>query len=113
MLSDMETQGAMDSAAAAGQLHELRADRERLADRVVPAWGYDPALGVVVFLLVSALGLRDAGRWYSATPAAGIAGLGALVRASRRITGIWVSGFRKGASRRAIHLCLVAYAVVV
>jgi|SRR3954451_21178831 hypothetical protein len=113
MLSDMETQGAMDSAAAAGQLDELRADRERLADRVVPPWWYDPALGVVVFLLVSALSLRDAGWWYFATLAVGIAGLGALVRAYRRITGIWVSGFRKGATRRAIHVWLVAYAVVV
>jgi hypothetical protein len=109
----METHGAMDPTAAAGQLAELRADRERLAERIVPPWWYDPALGVVVLLLVSALSVREAGWWYFADLAVGIVGLGLLVRAYRRITGVWVSGFRKGETRRAIHLWLVAYAVVV
>src|SRR3954467_9135717 len=108
MLSDMETQGAMDSAAAAGQLDGVRAGREGLGDRVAPPWWYDPALGVVVFLLVSALSLRDAGWWYFATLAVGIVGLGVLVQAYRRITGVWVSGLRRGDTRRAIHVWFAA-----
>ena len=91
MLSGMETHGALDPTDAAGQLAGWRADRERLAERVVPPWWYDPALGVVVFLLVSALSLRDAGWWYFGDLAVGIVGLGVLVHTYRRITGVWVS----------------------
>ena len=113
MLSGMETHGALDPSGAAGQLAGLRADRERLAERVVPPWWYDPALGVVVFLLVSALSLRDAGWWYFVDLAVGIVGLGVLVHTYRRITGVWVSGLRAGETRRVIHVWLVAYALVV
>jgi hypothetical protein len=111
MLSGMESQ-PMDAPAAEAELASLRHDRERLAERVVPPWWYDPALGVVVLLLVSALSLRDAGWWYFATLAVGIVGLWALVTAYKRITGVWVSGLRPGRTSRVVAIWFVIYAVV-
>lgn len=110
----METDGTpMDRETAAAQLAALRVAREELAERVVPPWWYDPALGVVVFLLVSAVSLRDAGWPYFATLAVGVAGLWALVTAYKRITGVWVSGMRPGRTARVVRVWFGAYAVVV
>ena len=111
MLSNMESQ-PMDATSAAAQLTALQQDRERLAERVVPPWWYDPALGVVVFLLLSALALRDAGWWYFAVLGVAIAGLWALVTAYRRITGVWVSGLRRGRTARVVQVWFAVYAVV-
>ena len=109
----METDGApMDPAAAAAQLATLQADRESMAVRVVPPWWYDPALGVVVFLLVSAISLRDSGWPYFATLAAALLGLWSLVAAYKRITGVWVSGLRPGRTARVIWVWFAVYAVV-
>ena len=102
----------MDPAAAAAQLATLQADRERMATRVVPPWWYDPALGVVVFLLLSALSLRDAGWLYFATLAVALVGLWSLVTAYKRITGVWVSGLRRGSTARVVWVWFVVYAVV-
>ena len=44
-------------------------------------------LGVVVFLLLSVVSLRDAGGWYVAALGVGLAGLWALVAGYKRITG--------------------------
>src|SRR4051812_20062510 len=110
----METDGmSMNRESAAAELTALRAAREQMAERVVPPWWYDPALGVVVFLLVSAVSLRDAGWWYFAALGAGLAGLWALVTAYKRITGVWVSGLRRGRTARVIWVWFAVYAVVV
>src|SRR5215203_7271 len=109
----METDGtSMDREAAAAQLATLQADRERMAARIVPPRWYDPALGLVVFLLLSALSLRDAGWWYFATLAVALVGLWSLVAAYKRITGVWVSGLRSGRTVRVIWVWFAAYAVV-
>jgi hypothetical protein len=110
----METDAtSMDGATAAAQLAALQVAREKMAERVVPPWWYDPALGVVVFLLVSAVALRDAGWWYFATLAVAVGGLWALVSAYKRITGVWVSGMRRGRTAPALRVWFAAYAVVV
>jgi hypothetical protein len=111
MLSDMDSQ-PMDTTAAAAELAALRADRERLAERVVPPWWYDPALGVVLFVLLSALSLRDAGWWYFAALGLGLVGLWVLVTTYRRITGVWVSGLRRGRTSRVVTVWFAIYAVV-
>jgi hypothetical protein len=104
--------GTIDATAAAAELAALQADRERMAERVVPPWWYDPALGVVVFLLLSALSLRDQGWWYFATLAVAVGGLWALVTAYKRITGVWVSGLRPGRTARVVRVWFAVYAVV-
>jgi hypothetical protein len=101
-----------DRAAAAAQLAALRADRERLAERVLPPWWYDPGLGLVVFLLLASVSLVGVEPWQVVVLAAGVLLLGVLVRAYRRLTGVWVSGLRPGRTRRVVAVWFAAYAVV-
>jgi hypothetical protein len=103
----------LDSTAAAAQLAALRTDRAQLAERVVPPWWYDPCLGLVAFVLVSAISLRNAGWWYFAALGAGFAGLWLLVTAYKKITGLWVSGLRPGRTRRVVYVWVPGYLVVV
>src|SRR4051812_25497144 len=98
---------------AAAQLAALRTDRAQLAERVVPPWWYDPCLGLVAFVLVSAISLRDAGWWYFAALGLGFVGLWVLVAAYKRITGLWVSGLRPGRTRRVVYVWVAGYLVVV
>jgi hypothetical protein len=88
-LSDMESNG-IDRDAAAAQLAALQADRTALADRVVPPWWYDVALGLLLFGFLSSYAFDS--NWVT-FPAMVVffAGLGALVSAYKRITGIWVN----------------------
>jgi hypothetical protein len=110
----METDGAlMDRETAAAQLAALQEVRDQMAERVVPPWWYDPALGVVVFLLLSAVSLRDAGWLYFTTLVVAVGGLWALVTAYKRITGVWVSGMRRGRTAPVIRVWFAVYAVVV
>lgn len=102
----------MDSAVAAAQLAALRSDRAQLAVRVVPPWWYDPCLGFVGFVFVSAISLRNAGWWYFAALGVGVLGLWALVTAYKRITGLWVSGLRPGRTRRIVRVWVPGYLAV-
>ena len=103
----------MDSSTAAAQLAALSSDRAQLAERVVPPWWYDPCLGLVAFVFVAAISLRDAGWVYFAALGAGVLGLWALVTAYKRITGLWVSGLRPGRTRRVVRVWVPGYLVVV
>ncbi|MCZ2829982.1 hypothetical protein O2W14_14175 [Modestobacter sp. VKM Ac-2986] len=80
----------LDRDDAAAQLAVLQADRAALADRVVPPWWYDPALGVLLFCFLASYAFDSL--WVT-FPAVVLfcAGLGALVAAYKRITGVWVS----------------------
>ncbi|MGY1684907.1 hypothetical protein ACI8AV_01810 [Geodermatophilus sp. SYSU D00804] len=82
--------GAIDRDTAAAQLAALRADREALADRVLQPWWYDVALGLLLFAFLASYALDSL--WVT-FPALVLfaAGLGALVAAYRRITGVWVN----------------------
>jgi hypothetical protein len=102
----------LDSSTAAAQLAALHSDRAQLAERVVPPWWYDPCLGLVVFVLVSAISLRNAGWVYFAALGVGLLGLWALVTAYKRITGLWVSGFRRGRTRRVVRVWVSGYLAV-
>jgi hypothetical protein len=104
--------GYDDPTAAAAQLAALRADRERLAERVRPPWWYDPGLGVVVFLMLASLSLRGVGPWQFVSLAAGVLLLGVLGWAYQRITGLWVSGLRRGRTRKVIYVWFAVYSVV-
>ncbi|MGY1787022.1 hypothetical protein [Geodermatophilus sp. SYSU D00698] len=80
---------AIDRDTAAAQLAALQADREALADRVLQPWWYDVALGLLLFAFLASYALDSL--WVT-FPALVLfaAGLGALVAAYRRITGVWV-----------------------
>ncbi|MGY1795416.1 hypothetical protein ACI796_15680 [Geodermatophilus sp. SYSU D00525] len=81
---------AIDRDTAAAQLAALQADREALADRVLQPWWYDVALGLLLFAFLASYALDSL--WVT-FPALVLfaAGLGALVAAYRRTTGVWVS----------------------
>jgi ABC-type iron transport system FetAB permease component len=89
MLSDMEND-EMDRDAAAAQLAALQADRAALADRVLQPWWYDVCLGLLLFGFLASYAFDSL--WVT-FPALVVffAGLGALVAAYKRITGVWVS----------------------
>ena len=80
----------VDRSTAAAQLAALQADREALADRVLQPWWYDVALGLLLFGFLASYALDRLWVTFVALVLFG-AGLGALVSAYRRITGIWVN----------------------
>ncbi len=75
---------------AAAQLAALRADREALAERVLQPWWYDVALGLLLFGFLASYAADSLWVTFPALVLFG-AGLGGLVSAYRRITGVWVT----------------------
>jgi DNA-binding transcriptional ArsR family regulator len=98
MLSDMESNEVTDRAAAEAELSSLRADRTALAERVLVPWWYDALLSLLVFGLLSSYSARS--NWVT-LPAVAVflLGLSGMKVLYRRLTGVWVNGFRKGAAR--------------
>ena len=80
----------IDRDAAAAQLAALDADRAALADRVLQPWWYDVLLGLLLFGFLSSYAFDSL--WVT-FPALVVfaAGLGALVAAYKRISGVWGS----------------------
>jgi hypothetical protein len=89
LLSDMEND-AIDRDAAAAQLAALHADRAALADRVLQPWWYDVCLGLLLFGFLSSYAFHSAWVTFPALLLFG-AGLGALVMAYKRISGVWAT----------------------
>ena len=85
----MESNG-IDRDAAAAQLAALDADRAALADRVLQPWWYDVLLGLLLFGFLASYAFDSL--WVT-FPALVVffAGLGALVAAYKRISGVWGS----------------------
>jgi len=108
----MESDGsAMDTTAAAAELAALDADRAGLAERVVQPWWYDVLLGLLVAGFVSSYSTHNTWIILGALVVL-LAGLRGLMAVYRRITGMWVSGLRPGATQRAVRVWFVGYAVV-
>jgi ABC-type iron transport system FetAB permease component len=80
----------MDRDAAAAQLAALQADRAALADRVLQPWWYDVCLGLLLFGFLASYAFDSHGVTI-AVLVVFLAGLGALVAAYKRITGVWVN----------------------
>jgi ABC-type iron transport system FetAB permease component len=80
----------LDRDAAAAQLAALSADRAALADRVLQPWWYDVVLGLLLFGFLASYAFDTLWVTFPALVLFG-AGIGALVSAYRRVTGVWVS----------------------
>ena len=80
----------IDRDVAAAQLAALDADRAALADRVLQPWWYDVLLGLLLFGFLASYAFDSL--WVT-FPALVVffAGLGALVAAYKRISGVWGS----------------------
>ena len=80
----------VDRDVATAQLAALQADRAALADRVVPPWWYDVALGLLLFGLLASYAFDSL--WVTFPALVVFFGcLAALVAAYKRITGVWVN----------------------
>lgn len=75
---------------AAAQLATLQADRAALADRVLQPWWYDVVLGLLLFGFLASYAADSLWVTFPALVLFG-AGIGALMSAYRRVTGVWVS----------------------
>jgi hypothetical protein len=75
---------------AAAQLATLQADRAALADRVLQPWWYDVVLGLLLFGFLASYAADSLWVTFPALVLFAV-GLGALVSAYRRVTGVWVS----------------------
>jgi hypothetical protein len=85
----MESNG-IDRDDAAAQLAALQADRAALADRVLQPWWYDVALGLLLFAFLASYAFDSL--WVTfPVMIVFFAGLGALIAAYKRTTGVWVN----------------------
>ncbi|MGK5110562.1 hypothetical protein [Geodermatophilus sp. CPCC 205506] len=107
----MESNEALDTAAARADLAALADRRAALADRVVQPWWYDVALGVLMAGFISSYATRSA-VWITVALVLFMAGCLGLVAVYQRRTGLWLSGHRPGPTRKAIRALTVLYAVV-
>jgi hypothetical protein len=107
----MENNAVPDRSTAETELGTLQAQRAALADRVVQPWWYDALLGLLIAGFLASYSLRNT--WVTlGALVLFVVGLRAMIALYTRLTGLWVNGFRKGPTRRAIHVWLVLYAVV-
>ena len=75
---------------AAAALAALDADRAALADKVLQPWWYDVALGLLLFGLLASYAADSL--WVTfPVLVVFFVGLGALVSAYKRITGVWIA----------------------
>lgn len=111
----METHGAPDQPYdPRDALSDVAATRASVADRLVTPWWYHPALGVILAALVlgGTFDIHDAIRLPVLLACA--IGIGALVGAYQRTTGLWVDVRNLGPTSMrwwAAHLAMVAVIV--
>ena len=107
----MESDEVHDRADAEAQLAALRSQRAALAERAVQPWWYDALLGLLLFGFVSSYAVHSS--WITlAALAVFLVCLRGMVALYARRTGLWVSGFRQGRTRRAV-LVWAAFALLV
>src|SRR3712207_5194631 len=106
----MESNEVSDRAGAEAELAVLQVQRAALAERVMQPWWYDALLGLLIAGFLASYSLRSTWVTLGALVLL-VVGLRAMVALYTRLTGLWVNGFRKGPTRRAIHVWLVLYAV--
>jgi small ligand-binding sensory domain FIST len=96
---------------AAAALESIGESRAEVADRLVtPVW-YHPVLGLLAGGLIAS---AEAHRWWVVLSALVVYAVGCavLVSSYRKLTGIWVSGLRRGpAGRVSLWLMAGLYAV--
>ncbi len=89
----------IDADEARAGLAAVVAQREDLATRLVTPWWYHPALGLLEAVLVLCMASGSTLLMFGGLAVFG-AGAGLLVLSYQRLTGLWVSGFRRGPAGR-------------
>ena len=99
-----------DREAAAAQLSALGADQAALADRIVQPWWYDVGLGLLLFGFLGSYSSHNA--WVIAGALVlCLAGVGGLVTAYRRITGVWWDARKVGPVQERVQRVMRQWAV--
>ena len=93
-------------------LDEVRAGRAAAADRLVTPWWYHPALGILLGGYIVALVLGSPNVRLLAVVVF-LVGLFGLMRAYKRLTGVWISGFDAGRASRWAYAMGAAVAVAI
>jgi hypothetical protein len=108
---ELEKPPDVDGAEAAAALATVGDTRAQLADRLItPVW-YHPTLGLLAGGLIAIAELRNIGIFIAALLVYAV-GCGVLVSSYRRLTGIWVSGMRRGpAGRISVQLIGTLYVI--
>ena len=97
---------------AAATLAALDGDRAALADRVRQPWWYDPALGLLIGGFIASYSFSYPWGTLAAAPVF-VVGILLLVRAYRKHTGLWVSGFHGSPSTKPlVRLWVAGYLAV-
>ncbi len=91
-------------------LDAVAAARRAAADRLITPWWYHPVMGALTVVLMMTLALRD-DLWMLVGPLVFFAGLGLLVLAYRRKTGVWISGLDSAAAAPLASLAGIAVGV--
>jgi hypothetical protein len=89
-------------------LEAVAQGRREAADRLVTPWWYHPILGALIGALIVVQGTHSL-VLKSAVPIAAIVGMGVLIRSYTRLTGLWVSGNRRGPAGRWTIALVVGY----
>lgn len=84
---------------AAQQLAAVAAARSAVAGRLVTPWWYHPILGLLISGYVVGMGFGDT-VLRMVTVVLFVAGAALLVRAYKRLTGVWISGLDAGRAGR-------------
>jgi hypothetical protein len=93
-------------------LAAISKQRHEAAERLVTPWWYHPVLGLLVGGYVVAQTV-DSVVVRLVAVAVLLVGLAVLVRAYRRLTGLWVSGYRRGPAGRITLLLAAVYVAAV
>jgi hypothetical protein len=91
---------------AGAALMAVQKQRSAVADRLVTPWWYHPCLGVLAGVIIAVQAAHSPAATAIGVGVA-VAGMGFLSASYQRITGVWVSGCRRGRAGR-ITLALVA-----
>jgi hypothetical protein len=89
-------------------LEAVAQGRREAADRLVTPWWYHPILGLLIGALIVVQGTHSF-VLKTAVPIAVLGGAGALIASYTRLTGLWVSGYRRGPAGRWTVALVVGY----
>jgi hypothetical protein len=102
-----------DIASEAGTaLLAVQQQRSAIADRLVTPWWYHPCLGGLVGVLI-AVQVTHSPVATAITTGVVVTGMAVLASSYQRLTGVWVSGYRRGPAGRITLALAASYLVLV
>jgi len=104
----MESDSELTADDARSALNSVAAQRALVADRLITPWWYHPILGGLLGICLASCATHSIPLILTAE-AVYFVGLAFLVRAYRRLTGVWVIGYRKGHAGRVMGALIASF----